>query len=229
MKRERRRKREQGDGLRTAARGSRERGRSARGGKRRAAPRRKAQARPAAVQAPGSSIGPGAAVRDSRARHSDKLFAVTGPPLHAAAVEEIVDRYGANPSRIIAMMQDIQEAFGYLPEADLRLLSDAIGIPLNRIYGIATFYKAFRLAPRGRHEIKLCTGTACHVRGAEVVRDAITRELGIVEGETTSDGRFSFETVHCLGCCGLAPVVMIDDDIHGKVGYSVKEILEKYR
>jgi len=158
-----------------------------------------------------------------------RIFDVYRAPLHREAVEEIIDRYEGSRSRVIAMMQDIQDAFGYLPEGDLRLLSEEIGLPLNRIYGIATFYKAFRLMPRGRHEIKLCTGTACHVRGAEAVRDALTRELGIGEGETTADLRYSFETVHCLGCCGLAPVVMIDDDIHGKVGYSVEEILEKYR
>ena len=203
----------------SSGRGAAARGKSGRGD----------EARPRPEQARGSSIGPGAAMRDAGPPHPGKPFGEMGPPRHPAAVEGIVARYGGNPSRVIAMMQDMQEAFGYLPEGDLRLLSEATAIPLNHICGIATFYKAFRLAPRGRHEIKLCTGTACHVRGAEVVRDAITRELGIREGETTADGRFSFETVHCLGCCGLAPVVMIDDDIHGKVGYSVKEILEKYR
>lgn len=167
---------------------------------------------------------PGAAQRSVR-----PLFDGTGTPPHRTAVREIIDRYEGSPARVIAMMQDLQEAFGYLPESDLRILAAEIGLPLRRVYGIATFYKAFRLMPRGRHEIKLCTGTACHVRGAERVRDAITRELGVREGETTADLRFSFETVHCLGCCGLAPVVMIDDDIHAKVGQSVKDILEKYR
>jgi NADH-quinone oxidoreductase subunit E len=180
-------------------------------------------------QAPGSSIGPGAAMRDSGRSVPWRIGSGSQAPMHREAVREIVDRYEGNPSRVIAMMQDLQEAFGYLPEGDLRLLAEALGLPLNRIFHIATFYKAFRLMPRGRHEIKLCTGTACHVRGVEAVRDAITRELGIREGETTADLRFSFETVHCLGCCGLAPVMMIDNDIHGKVGYSVKEILEKYR
>lgn len=168
-------------------------------------------------------------MRDAEHSLGRRIFDRMRTPLHRDAVEEIIDRYEGSPSRIIAMMQDIQEAFGYLPEGDLRLLAEGLGLPLNRIYGIATFYKSFRLMPRGRHEIKLCTGTACHVRGAETVRDAINRELVIREGETTSDLRFSFETVHCLGCCGLAPVMMIDEDIHGKVGYSVKEILEKYR
>lgn len=158
-----------------------------------------------------------------------RIFDVREAPLHREAIREIIDRYEGSPSRVIAMMQDLQEAFGYLPEGDLRLFAEGLGLPLNRIYGIVTFYKAFRLMPRGRHEIKLCTGTACHVRGVESVRDAITRELGIREGETTSDLRFSFETVHCLGCCGRAPVMMIDNDIHGKVGYSVKKILESHR
>ena len=180
-------------------------------------------------QARGSSVGPGAAIRNERTVFGRRIRRGVRTPVYRDAVDEIVGRYEGSRARVIAMMQDIQETFGYLPEGDLRLLADRIGLPLNRIYGIATFYKAFRLMPRGRHEIKLCTGTACHVRGAEAVRDAITRELGIGEGETTADLRFSFETVHCLGCCGLAPVVMIDEDIHGKVGYSVKKLLEKYR
>jgi NADH-quinone oxidoreductase subunit E len=199
-------------------------GPAARGGSGR--PKRTA---PRMRQARGSSIGPGAAVRDAVHPPGRRAFEHTRTPPHRDAVLEIIGRYEGSPSRVIAMMQDIQGAFGYLPESDLRMLAEGLGLPLNRIYGIATFYKSFRLMPRGRHEIRLCTGTACHVRGVEAVRDAITRELGIREGETTADVRFSFETVHCLGCCGLAPVMMVDGDIHGKVGYSVREILEKYR
>jgi NADH:ubiquinone oxidoreductase subunit E len=158
-----------------------------------------------------------------------RLFENGEVPVHRDEVDRIIARYARRPFRVIAMMQDIQAVLGYLPEGALRYLAGEIGVPLNRVSGIATFYKAFRLMPPGRHGIKLCTGTACHVRGAESVRDAIERDLGIHEGETTDDLRFSFETVHCVGCCGLAPVMVIDDDIHGKVGYSLGKTLEKYR
>ncbi len=158
-----------------------------------------------------------------------RLFETGQVPAHRDEVDRIIARYACRKSRVIAMMQDIQAVFGYLPEGALRHLAGEIGVPLNRISGIATFYKAFRLMPPGKHEIKLCTGTACHVRGAEAVRDAIERDLDLREGETTDDLRFSFETVHCVGCCSLAPVMVIDDDIHGKVGYSLGKILERYR
>jgi NADH:ubiquinone oxidoreductase subunit E len=103
-------------------------------------------------------------------------------------------------------------------------------VPLTRLYAIATFYKAFRLAPRGRHEISLCTGTACHVRGAMRVKDAIEREIGIAAGGTTADMRYSFETVRCLGCCGQAPVMMVDGELVSRLDHLVVgAALEKYK
>jgi NADH-quinone oxidoreductase subunit E len=144
-------------------------------------------------------------------------------------LSEVLARHGRAASQIIAILQDVQGAFTYLSEPALRFISDELAIPLTRLYGIATFYRAFRLAPRGRHEISLCMGTACHVRGAERVKDAIERRLGIGPGGATEDMRFSFETVRCLGCCGQAPVMTVDEDLVGKLDHlSVGTLLEKY-
>ena len=145
-------------------------------------------------------------------------------------VREILEHRGNDPANVIGIMQDIQHEFGYLPLRELRFISSELDIPLSRIYAIATFYKAFRLVPKGRHEIKLCLGTACHVRGAEYIKDAVERELGIQVGGTTSDGRFSFETVRCVGACGLAPVMNINEEVEGKLGpSSIAKVLKKYK
>lgn len=144
-------------------------------------------------------------------------------------VRRIIERHRRIQSRLIAILQDVQGVFGYLPRGELRFVSEELSVPLSRLYGIATFYKAFKLIPRGRHEIRLCAGTACHVRGTEKIKDAIERELGIEAGETTGDLRFSFDTVRCLGCCGLAPVMTVDEDVHGRLtSASIKKILENY-
>jgi NADH-quinone oxidoreductase subunit E len=146
------------------------------------------------------------------------------------AVTEILERHGNRASQIIAILQDVQALYHYLSERALRFISRELDIPLTRLYAIATFYKAFRLVPRGRHEIALCMGTACHVRGAARVKDAIERRLGITVGRTTGDMRFSFETVRCLGCCGQAPVMTVDDEIVSRLDHlTVGSTLEKYK
>jgi NADH-quinone oxidoreductase subunit E len=146
------------------------------------------------------------------------------------AVQKILERHGRMASQIIAILQDLQALRQYLPEAELRLISRELDVPLTRLYAIATFYRAFRLAPRGRHEISLCTGTACHVRGAMRVKDAIEREIKIAAGGTTPDMRFSFETVRCLGCCGQAPVMMVDGELVSRLDHlTVGTALEKYK
>jgi len=146
-----------------------------------------------------------------------------------ADVAEILRKHGRKASQIIAILQDVQARFKYIPESELRFVSAELDIPLTRLYAIATFYRAFRLVPRGRHEIALCMGTACHVRGAERVKDAIERELGIAAGGTTADMRFSFDTVRCLGCCGQAPVMTVDEDLHSKLDHlTIGALLERY-
>ena len=127
------------------------------------------------------------------------------------------------------MLQDIQKEKGYLPEEDLSEIAEEVRIPVSRLYSLATFYKAFSLVPRGRHTINVCLGTACHVRGGARLLDKLERDLDVVQGETTEDGRFTVEAVRCVGCCGLAPVVVIDENFHGKLNQkSMEKVLKLY-
>lgn len=145
-------------------------------------------------------------------------------------VKKILDEYQGDSSDIIAMFQDIQEKYSYLPEEVLTQLADLLQVPLSRAYSIATFYKAFTLKPRGKHPISVCLGTACHVRGGQRVLERIQRELNLKVGETSPDLKFSLETVRCLGCCGLAPVVTVGDELYGQVTpLKAVGILNQYR
>jgi len=142
----------------------------------------------------------------------------------------IISEYGENKSHLISILQDIQKRFGYLPRNELKILSHRLGIPLSKIYKVATFYKSFSLTPRGRHVCQVCMGTACHVRGAPMVLESIERELGVSAGGTTGDMRFSLVTVNCLGACALGPVVVIDGEYHGHMTPSkVVKLLGRYR
>ena len=143
--------------------------------------------------------------------------------------DRIVEAYGCRKEQLIAILQDVQDEFGYLPEEALRRVSERLGVPLIQVYGVATFFKAFRLKPRGRHLVTVCMGTACYVRGAPAVLEELKRLLGVQPGETTEDMEFTLETVNCLGACALGPVVVVDDEYHEKVTPGkVKKILEKY-
>ncbi|HSF86969.1 MAG TPA: NADH-quinone oxidoreductase subunit NuoE [Acidimicrobiia bacterium] len=130
---------------------------------------------------------------------------------------------------VVPLLQAIQEAYGYLPRQVLLETATRTGIPASHLYGVATFYAQFYLAEHGRHTVRVCRGTACHVRGRQAIQDAVDEGLGIHDGETTPDRRFSLETVACLGTCFLAPVVMIDHDYFGSVNAAdVPEMLEDY-
>ncbi len=131
------------------------------------------------------------------------------------AVAEIVARYAGDASMVIPMMQDLQAEIGYLPPDELKSLSRALALPVSRLYGIATFYASFRLVPKGEHTITLCLGTACYLKGANHVSEAIQREFGLVPGSTSPDGKFTFAPVNCLGACALAPVMVVDGEYHG--------------
>jgi NADH-quinone oxidoreductase subunit E len=147
-----------------------------------------------------------------------------------ARVDEVIESYGKKPSSIIAMLQDIQTRFRYVPRESVRRLSEVLGIPEAQIYHITTFYKAFSLVPRGKHEIRVCLGTACHIAGGKRNVEGFESELGVGTGDTTKDGQFTLETVNCVGACGLAPVVMVDEEVHGKVKPSkIAEILGHYK
>ena len=130
---------------------------------------------------------------------------------------------------LIPILQQIQDAYGYLPAEILSAVSKHTGLHANHMYGVATFYEQFHLEPRGRHIIKCCRGTACHVRGGREIAKAVEYELGVEEGQTTEDMRFTFETVACLGTCFLAPVVMVNNDYYGHATRSrIKSILSRY-
>lgn len=135
--------------------------------------------------------------------------------------QEIIDRaindYGKNEDATISLLQAIQKEYGYLPLTPLSELCQKTHIHANRLFGVATFYAQFTFQPKGQHVIKICAGTACHVKGEETLLAVIDAELGIQPGQTTPDQRFSLETVACLGCCSLAPVMMIDDVVYGKL------------
>jgi len=144
-------------------------------------------------------------------------------------VDEIISKYKAEPGALMPVLQGINAAYNYLPEDILRYVAEELDIPLSQIYTIATFYNAFSLVPRGRYKIQVCQGTACHVRGGKKILEALERELGIAAGETTEDRKFSLETVRCIGCCSLAPVVRIESDTYARLrSDKVEKILSGY-
>jgi len=136
---------------------------------------------------------------------------------------------GISATDLVPVLQKIQEAYGYLPASVLMNVSNRTGIPASRIYGVATFYEQFHLQPHGRHTIRCCRGTACHVKGGRHVIKAVSQTLGIKPGQTTEDMQFTFETVACLGTCFLAPAMMINNDYYGHLTTrKIKSILEMY-
>lgn len=135
-------------------------------------------------------------------------------------VADIIVKYKSDKSFLVPILQDVQKEFNYLPKEALTAVSILLGVPLSRIYEVATFYKAFSLTPRGRHQMSLCMGTACHVRGATLLQSHIERTLDIKSGETTPDLEFTFETVNCLGACALGPIVTLDGEYHGQMTIS---------
>jgi NADH-quinone oxidoreductase subunit E len=131
-------------------------------------------------------------------------------------IAQAISKNGEEVS-IITILEEIQEQYRYLPHEAMILVSDWSGVPLSQIYSVATFYHAFSLTPRGEHTIEMCTGTACHVRGAIQVLDRLESKLGIVPGETTKDRMFTLETVNCMGCCALGPVAIVDGKYEGQM------------
>ncbi|MEG1641512.1 MAG: NADH-quinone oxidoreductase subunit NuoE [Synergistaceae bacterium] len=147
-----------------------------------------------------------------------------------ALLDEILDKYRGTKGCLIPVLQQSQEVFGYLPKEVIIKISDELDIPVSQIYGVVTFYAQFHLNPRGENIIRSCQGTACHVRGAGAVLQAIKNKLGLKDGEiTTPDLKFTLETVACIGACGLAPCVMINDDTHGRLtAESMTKILDNF-
>jgi NADH-quinone oxidoreductase subunit E len=144
-------------------------------------------------------------------------------------LEPFLERYKGTDGALIPVLQEAQGLYGYLPEEVLDSISRALTIPLSRVYGVATFYSQFYLSRRGRHTVRVCRGTACHVRGGKNVLKAVQQALGIGENQTTPDYQFTFETVACLGACALSPVLLVDKKYYGKLTPGrVEKILKQH-
>ena len=143
--------------------------------------------------------------------------------------KEIAECAGDN-SQLMHVMQVAQEIYGYLPFEVQQMIADGMGVPLEKVYGVATFYAQFALSPKGEYAISVCLGTACYVKGSQEILDELSSQLGIGAEECTPDGRFSLTACRCIGACGLAPVITVNDDVYGKItAADVKGILEKYQ
>jgi NADH-quinone oxidoreductase subunit E len=145
-------------------------------------------------------------------------------------VKKILARYRRDPGMLVAILQDVQAEYNYLPKDALIEVGEGLNVPLSQVYGVASFFKAFSLKPRGRHLVNVCLGTACHVRGAVRVLDEIERQLGVKAGETTEDLKYTLETVNCVGACALGPIVIVDGKYSGQMAAGkVKPLLESYK
>jgi NADH-quinone oxidoreductase E subunit len=156
-----------------------------------------------------------------------KRFADVDDP---GPLEAILERYREEEGALIPLLQEAQEAYGYLDEKIMRALAKGAGYQLSQVYGVATFYTQFRLEPIGEHLIRVCHGTACHVAGAELISEEISNYLGIKDGQTTPDMKFTLESVMCVGACSLSPIMIVDEDTHGKLKpANVRKILKSYQ
>ncbi len=144
-------------------------------------------------------------------------------------IRTVLASFEGKRNDLIPMLQAVQDELGHLSDTAMKEIASYVGMPESKVYGVATFYSQFYFEPRGEHEIKVCLGTACHVTGGLQIVDAMERELGVKCGGTTCDQKFSLERVNCVGACAIAPVVMVDDDVYGRLeAKTVKEVLEKH-
>ncbi|MDI9494791.1 MAG: NADH-quinone oxidoreductase subunit NuoE [Bacillota bacterium] len=145
-------------------------------------------------------------------------------------LKEYIDSVKGASGSLMQVLHTAQDIFGYLPIEVQKFISAELGVPLAEVYGVATFYTQFAIEPKGKHKIGVCLGTACYVKGSQLIMDKLSKELNIKVGQTTADNLFTLEATRCLGCCGLAPVMMIDQDVYGKLEPKrIPEILEKYK
>ena len=150
--------------------------------------------------------------------------------MEVSKIDNVIEQYGARESALLAILQDIQAEEKYLPKDALEYVSQKMEIPLVQVFRLATFYNALSLKPRGRHKVDVCLGTACHVRGGDKILDKMERDLGISVGETTKDKRFTLESVHCVGCCSLGPVAVIDGEVFGRLAQDkVPTLLKEFK
>lgn len=153
----------------------------------------------------------------------------TGTPEQKQKLDEIIERHREQKGAILPVLQEAQEVYGYLPVEVQGMIADGLGISLEEVYGVSTFYSQFSLTPKGRYNISICLGTACYVKGAAAVLDKLTETLGIQPEECTPDGKFSLTACRCVGACGLAPVLTVNGDVYGRMTpEEVKQVLARY-
>jgi len=147
-----------------------------------------------------------------------------------AKLDEIIARFKGKPGGLIPVLEEAQVTLDYLPISIQERIAKGLNLPLAQVYGVVTFYSFFTMKPRGRHTVRVCLGTACYVRGGKTIAESLVKEFNVAEGETTPDRRFTYETVRCLGACGLAPVIVVDDNVHGRVKtQKMKSVLDDYQ
>jgi NADP-reducing hydrogenase subunit HndA len=145
-------------------------------------------------------------------------------------VQEIIEKYKNAKGALIPVLHEAQEVYGYLPMSVQKQISEGLNVPLSEIYGVVTFYTQFSLKPKGRFKVSVCMGTACYVKGASKILDELQEKLGVGIGDCTEDGKFSLDACRCIGACGLAPVIMINEDVYGRLtAEDIEKILEKYK
>ncbi len=150
-------------------------------------------------------------------------------PEQAAKLQGIIAECTGDTSMLMHVMQEAQEIYGYLPFEVQQTIADGMNVPLEKVYGVATFYAQFALSPKGQYSISVCLGTACYVKGAQEILDELSAQLGIGADECTADGKYSLTACRCIGACGLAPVITVNEDVYGKItAADVKGILDKY-
>jgi len=150
-------------------------------------------------------------------------------PEQVAKLSSIIEKHKGKPGGLIPVLEEAQVCLEYLPLSVQKKIAAGLNLPLSRVYGVVTFYSFFTMTPRGKHTVRVCLGTACYVRGGKALSETLEKQFGIKEGETTADRMFTLESVRCLGACGLGPVIVVDDEVHGRVKPGkVKEILSQY-
>jgi NADH:ubiquinone oxidoreductase subunit E len=150
-------------------------------------------------------------------------------PEQVTKLDSIIEKFKGKPGGLIPVLEEAQVALEFIPLSVQKRIAAGLNLPLSRVYGVVTFYSFFTMTPRGKHTVRVCLGTACYVRGGKALTDALEKQFGIKQGETTADRMFTLESVRCLGACGLGPVVVVDDDVHGRLKPGkVKEVLSQY-
>jgi NADP-reducing hydrogenase subunit HndA len=148
----------------------------------------------------------------------------------AGKLQEIIEKHKGQKGALIPVLHEAQDVYGYLPMSVQKTISEGLGVPLSEVYGVVTFYTQFSLKPKGRFKISACMGTACYVKGSNLILDKLQEKLGIHVGDCSEDGKYSLDACRCIGACGLAPVIMINDDVYGRLTPDdIEKILEKYK